>query len=57
MSSHSLTNFEKQKYYQNKPNFNDFHSRNNLQKINLDESKSIETHLIALSVNTNNSIF
>ena len=64
MPSHSLTNFEKQKYYQNKPNFNDFHSRNNLQKIkdgvyeiNLDESKSIETHLIALSVNTNNSIF
>ena len=28
----SLTNFEIQKYYQNKPRFNGVHSRNNLPK-------------------------
>ena len=28
-----LTNFEIQKYYQNKPNFNGVYSRNNLSKI------------------------
>ena len=29
---HHLTNFEIQKYYQNKPRFNDVYSRNNLPK-------------------------
>ena len=48
MPSHPLTNFEIQKYYQNKPKFNGVHSRNNLPKIkngthliNLDEYESI----------------
>ena len=45
----------------NKPKFNGVCSRNNLHKIkdrayliNLDESKSIENHLISLYVNGNN---
>ena len=29
---HPLTNFEMQKYYQNKPRFNGVYSRNNLPK-------------------------
>ena len=33
MSSHPLTNFEIQKYYQNEPKFNHFYSRYNLSKI------------------------
>ena len=44
MPPHPLTNFEKQKYYQNEPSFNGFYSRHNLKKIkdgayitNLDE--------------------
>ena len=60
MSPHPLTNFEIQKYYQNEPKFNGVYSRNNLSKIkdgayviNLDEYKSIETHLIVLYVNNN----
>ena len=51
MPSHPLTNFEIQKYYQNKPKFNGVYSRINLHKIkdgayviNLDEYKSIGTH-------------
>ena len=55
--SHHLTNFEIQKYYQNKPKFNGVYSRNNLPKtkdgaylINLDEYKSIGTHWIALKM-------
>ena len=32
MSPHPLTNFERQKYYQNKPIFNGVYSRNNLSK-------------------------
>ena len=59
--SHHLTNFEIQKYYQNKPKFNGVYSRNNLPKtkdgaylINLDEYKSIGTHWIALYVNVQN---
>ena len=32
MSPHSLTNFEIQKYYQNKPRFNGAYSRDNLPK-------------------------
>ena len=44
MSPYPLTNFEIQKYYQNRPKFNGVYSRNNLSKmmhgsyiINLDE--------------------
>ena len=33
MPSHSLTNFEIQKFYQNEPRFNGFYSRDNLQKV------------------------
>ena len=61
MTPHPLKNFEMQKYYQNKPNFNGVYSRNNLPKIkvgadviNADEYESIETHWIALYVNNNN---
>ena len=61
MPSHSLTNFETQKYYQNEPKFNGFYSRNNLFKIkngafiiSLDEYESIGTHWIALYVNAIN---
>ena len=59
--SHSLINFEIQKYYQNKPKFNGIYSKYNLPKIkggsyiiNLDEYESIETHWIALYVNAKN---
>ena len=59
MLPHLLTNFEKQKCYQNKPNFNSVYSRSNLPKIkdgaciiSLDEYDSIETRWIALYVNT-----
>ena len=58
---HPLTNFERQKYYQNEPKFNRFYSRNYLPKIkdevyviNLDEYESIGTHWIVLYVNNNN---
>ena len=51
MPSHLLTNFEIQKYYQNKPGFNGVYSRDNLPKIkdgayviNLDEYSDIGTH-------------
>ena len=51
MSPHPLTNFEIQKYDQNKPKFNGVYSRNNLPKIkdgvyviNLDEYESIGSH-------------
>ena len=61
MASHSLTNFEIQKYYQNEPKFNGTYSRNNFSKIkdgpyiiNLDEYESIRTHWIALYVNAKN---
>ena len=61
MPPHPLTNFEIQKYYQNKPKFNGIYSRKNLPKIkdgayvtNLDEYKSIGTPWIALYVNGNN---
>ena len=64
MVFHSLTNFEMQKYYQNEPKFNGVYSRNNLPKINdgayvinLDESKCIGIHWIALYVNGNNVIY
>ena len=61
MSPHPLTNFEIQKYYENETKFNGVYSINNLPKIkdgayviNLDEYESIETHWIALYVNSNN---
>ena len=64
MSPHPLTNFEIQKYYQNKPKFNGIYSRNSLPKIkdgayaiNLDEFKLIGTHWMDLYVNGNNVIY
>ena len=61
MLPHPLTNFEIRKNYQNEPKFYGVYSRNNLPKIkngpcvkNLDEFKSVGTHLIALYVNNNN---
>ena len=61
MSSHPLTNFEKQKYYQNNSKFKGVYSIYHLSKIkdgtyviNLDELKSIGTHWIDLYVNGNN---
>ena len=51
--SYPLTNFEIQKYYQNKPKFNGVYSRNNLPEIkngayvtNLDDYESVGTHWI-----------
>ena len=58
MPPHPLTNFEIQKYYQNKLKFNGVYSRNNLPKIkkgtctiNLDEYESLRTYWIALYMN------
>ena len=55
-----LSNFEKQKYYQNKSKINGVYSKTNLPKakdranvINHDEFKSIGTNRIALYVNGN----
>ena len=60
-ASHSLTNFEIQKHYQNEPKFNGVCLRNNLPKIkdgayiiNLDEYEILGTHWIALYVNAEN---
>ena len=55
---HPFTNFEIQKYYQNKPRFNGVFSRDNLPNgikkgayvINLDEYRDIGTHWVALYV-------
>ena len=57
---HPLTNFEIQRYYQNEPRFKEVYSRDNLRNkikegayvINLGEHSDIETHWIALYVNT-----
>ena len=61
---HPSTNFEIQKYYQNKPRCNGVFSRDNLQKIkdgasiiNLDEYSDIGTHWVALHVNNSNVIY
>ena len=59
MLPHPLTNFEKQKYYQNEPKSNGVYSRNNLPKdgayiTNLDEYDSIRTRWIAVYVNNDN---
>ena len=56
--SHPFTNFEIQKYYQNKPRFNGLYSRDNMPKrikdgayvINLDEYADVCTHWIDLYV-------
>ena len=63
MSSHPLSNFETQKYYQNEPRFNGVYSRDNLAEIkdrtyviNLDKYSDIRTHWIALYVNNNNDV-
>ena len=53
-----LTNFEIQKYYQNKPKCNGVYSRNNLSEI-MDDAyiinlESIGAHWIALYVNAKN---
>ena len=57
---HPLTNFEIQKYYQNRTRFNGVYSRDNLPKIkdytyviNLDEYYAIGTYWIALHVLNN----
>ena len=62
--SHPLTNFEIQKYYQNKPKYYGVYSRNNLPKIkygtyvtNVDEYESIRIHWIALYANVNNIVY
>ena len=58
MPSQPLTNFEIQKYSQNKPKSNGAYSRNNLSEI-MDDAyiinfESIGTHWIALYVNAKN---
>ena len=64
MPPQTLTNFEKQKYYENEPTFNGVYLRNNSTKIkngayviNPDGFKSIGTHWITLYVNGNNIIY
>ena len=64
MSSHPLTNFEIQKYYQNELRFSGVYSRDNLPKIkdgvyviNLDEYSHIGTHWIALYILNNVTYF
>ena len=66
MPSHSLTNFEIQRYYQNEPRFNGVYSRDNLPErssieikdgayvIKLDEYSDIGTHWIDLYAWNNN---
>ena len=61
MALHPLTNFEKQKCYQNEPEFNSVYSRNNLSEIkdavyiiSLDEYESSGTHWIAWYVDVKN---
>ena len=60
MSPYPLTNFEIQKYYENKSRFNGVYSRDNLPRIkdgvyviNLDEYSDIGTHWVALWINDN----
>ena len=65
MPPHPLTNFEIQKYYQNKSRFNGVYSRDNLPErssagikdgtyiINLDEYSDIGTHWVTLYVKNN----
>ena len=60
MPPHPLTNFEIEKFYQNRPRFNGVYSRDNLQRkrdeayiINLDEDSDIGTHWVALYIQNN----
>ena len=60
MPPHPLTNFEIQKYFENKPKCNGVYSRKHLSKINygtyiinLEEYKLVEAHWIALHINDN----
>ena len=64
MPLHPLINLEIQKYYQNRPRFNGFNSRDNLPKIkdgvyviNLDEYSDIETPWVALHVQNNDATY
>ena len=65
MPSHPLTNFEIQKYYQNKPRFNGFFPRDSLPKkikdgtyvINLKEYADVGTHWIALFCNISEIVY
>ena len=65
MPSHSLTNFEIQKYFQNETRFNGVFSRDNVPKkikdgayvINLDEYADVDTHWIALSCNRSEIVY
>ena len=64
MLPHLLTNFEIQKYYQNKSKFNGVYLRNSLSKIkdelfikNLDEYESIGIHWMTFQFNDNNVIY
>ena len=65
MSPHPLTNFEKQKHYQNEPRFNSVYSRNNLPKkikdgayvISLDEYADVGTHGFALFCNRSEIVY
>ena len=62
MSLHSVTNFERQKYYQNQPRFNGVYSGDNLADeikdggtlINIDEYSDIGIDLITLYALNNN---
>ena len=55
MLPHPLTNFEKQKYYQNEPRFNGVYSRDNLTKIKDGGYMiNIGIHWVALYVHNNN---
>ena len=61
MPPHTLTSFEIQSYYQNKPRFHCAYSTDNLHKIKdgayviiLGEKSDIETHWIALYKSNNN---
>ena len=64
MPHHPITNFEIQKYYENKPKLNGVYSIKNLPKIkdgvyiiNFDEYESVGTNWIALYVNAKNIIY
>ena len=65
MPPHTLTNFEIQKYYENKQKFNGVFSRDNLPKkikdggyvINLEEYKDVGTHWIALFCKKNEIVY
>ena len=65
MKPHSLTNFEIQKYHDNKLKLNGVFSRDNLPKkvkdgayvINLDEHKDAGTHWIDLFCNRNEIVY